>query len=108
MLSINNQHFEESKQYLEKAISEDSSYSQLYVILGYTLLRMNDLSNAKRVLQKGIEKDRTLFLAHDLMGVIFEQEGNIKGAIKEYKYALKVCPDFSHSSDAIRRLKKNK
>ncbi|MDQ7824087.1 MAG: hypothetical protein RDV48_14900 [Candidatus Eremiobacteraeota bacterium] len=94
----------EAEGLLNDAIALDGSFTSLYVELGYVLMEKGENGKAFQVLRQGLRKDRNLFLAHDLMGVLYEKEGNIEGACREYRRALSINPSFARSREALRRL----
>jgi len=96
--------FKEAFILLDEARRDDSSYYQLYIDSAYAAYRLGDLREARLRLQEVIRKDRDLYLAHDLLGRVYEKEGRIDQAIREYRRALSINPAFCYSRDALNSL----
>jgi hypothetical protein len=89
---------------LDEAIKDDSSYNQLFIDRAYAAFRLGDLKRARSLLLKVLSRERDLFLAHYLMGRIWEQEGRIDMAIREYRASLAINPEFPDCRKALDNL----
>jgi tetratricopeptide (TPR) repeat protein len=91
---------------LDEALRDDGSFHQLYIDSAYAAYRLGDLQGARLRLLEVIKKDRNLYLAHDLLGRVYEREGRIDKALKEYNRALSINPGFTYSRDALNSLRR--
>jgi hypothetical protein len=89
---------------LEEALALDGSYVQLYVDIGYACLVTRDFQKGKKILAEGLKKDDALFLAHDLLGRMYVEEGQLEKAKNEFLNALKINPEFNYSREALQKL----
>ncbi len=91
---------------LDEALRDDGSFHQLSIDSAYAAYRQGDLQGARMRLLEVLKKDRNLYLAHDLLGRVYEREGRIDKALKEYNRALSINPGFTYSRDALNSLRR--
>lgn len=89
---------------LRKALIMDPTYTTLYVQLGFCCYITGDLNEGRSILQTGLKRDRTLYLAHDLLGRIYLKEGHTARAVQEFREALRIKPDFVNSRKSLEEL----
>jgi hypothetical protein len=94
----------EAREKIREALGEDSSYEQLYVDMGYICYASKDFKEGEKILKAGLKRDSTLFLAHDLLGRIYQEEGDTWKAEREYREALRINPEFINAREALQRL----
>jgi len=61
--------------------------------MGIGYLRQDNLRAAKIKLEKAIENDPDLVLAHTVLGLVYERLGDPDGAGKHYRRAVALAPD---------------
>lgn len=98
----------EARTILRKALILDATYTTLYVQLGFCCYVTGELNEGKSILQEGLKRDRTLYLAHDLLGRIYLKEGRTEKAVQEFREALKIKPDFVNSRKSLEELQNKK
>lgn len=75
--------------------------ARLNLEMGIGYLRQGDLRAAKVKLQRAIEDDPDLVLAHTVLGLVYERLGDPEGAEKYYRQAVALAPE---NPDALNSL----
>jgi tetratricopeptide (TPR) repeat protein len=82
------------EQFLRAAADEKYSSRELpYYNLARISFSQDKLDEALDYVQKSIELNRRLAMAHNLRGFILEKKGLLAEAIESYKQAAKIVPD---------------
>jgi type IV pilus assembly protein PilF len=75
----------------ERGTSEERLRAHLDLATGY--YEIGDLNRAKMPLEYALQIDRTSWEAHDLLGRIYQQEGELALAEKAFRQAVRSAPD---------------
>jgi tetratricopeptide (TPR) repeat protein len=96
--------------YIRKVIRLMPQDANVLDTYGWVLARLKRYSDAKRYLQRSIERDPELAACRYHLGWVFEQTGDRKQAIKHYSLGVELIrttphlPLFKQFQDALKRL----
>jgi Flp pilus assembly protein TadD len=77
----------------DKVLQEKPDHALAHKGLGHSYFQLNQPEKAKEHLLKAVERDSTLWSAHNLLGIIYDAEKNHTLAIAEYEKALAIKKD---------------
>ena len=101
--------FKEAIEECKRAIELDPEYGNPYNDIGYYLIEMGQHGRAIPWLRKALKAQRYDHFAypHFNLGRVWEHLGTWHEALKEYRAALEISPDFEEARVACRRLAAN-
>ena len=83
----------------------DPDYSESLFNTGIIYLEMDSLGQAKKHFNMAVVTSPTYIIAYYYRGLVFEMEGNIAAAKKDYQTALNFNPEFERAQIALDKLK---
>jgi len=72
--------------------SSDEEAAELNLQLGIGYLRQGDLLTARNKLERAIEQDPSLVIAHTALALVYERLGDIDAAEEHYRQAVYLAP----------------
>ncbi|MBP1666337.1 MAG: hypothetical protein H6Q23_1197 [Bacteroidetes bacterium] len=96
------------KKYDEIKNSGKSEYlfsEQMLHQLGHSLLKKNRIDDAIKVFIKNVQEYPDSFMTNDALAETYLKEGENKLALKYFKTALKLNPDYEYGNKMIKELK---
>jgi len=103
--ALNN--FEGGLKYFNKLIRMDAVHGEWYYYRGIYFYQVNNLEDSMNQLQMALEIDSTLYNCHYYLGKIYEQRGDDKKAVEEfrlYRESMRQLKDLGTGQDEIRDL----
>jgi transglutaminase-like putative cysteine protease len=76
--------------------------------LGHGLLKENRMDDAIKVFLKNVQEYPDSFLANDALAETYHKKGENKLALKYFKAAVKLNPDYDYGRKMIKEIKNNK
>ena len=83
--------------YYQKAIAEDTTYSEAYNNLGLLLASQGEVNKAVTLLEKAVKFDRSNFMFRYNLGYLYLENAEPQKAISPLKAAIKTKPDFLYA-----------
>jgi tetratricopeptide (TPR) repeat protein len=97
MIATNAQEGEQAEKLWKDILEEDPNYARAYNWLGYNAAYMGRFDEALKYLKKYAYLAPNLANPHDSLGEILSLMGRYEDAEREFRAALAIQPDFSHS-----------
>ena len=85
-------HFPEAERYLSRAVQIDSLGPDAFFYLGLTKLKMGDVNGAAANVERAVIIRPDADHYHFALGVIFRLQGNLPGALSEFRQELDLDP----------------
>ncbi len=87
--------FADADHFLARAVQIDASRPDGFFYLGLTKLKENDLSGAEAEenIQRAVTIRPDADNYHFALGVIFKVEGNLPGALSEFRQEMEISPN---------------
>ncbi len=86
-------------------ILKNSGYSHAYYNLGFiALVNKKDYPDAIKLFSKAIELDQNYVEAFYNRGLAYQYSGNKDAAVKDYRSALSIFPNYSLAKDRLKEL----
>ena len=82
--------FNESKSYMEKAISEAPNQAVFHSNYGGLLHTMGDLPASVRALKQSLKLNKKLFQSHYSLGIVYTDMEEVEKAVQSYSKALEI------------------
>ena len=82
--------FEESKKYIENAISEAPNQAIFHSNYGGLLHTMGDYPGAVAALKKSLKLDKKLFQSHYSLGIVYTDMEEVEKAVEAYTKSLEI------------------
>jgi len=89
---FNDKKFEESKEYIKRALIVNNQFSEAHFNLGNTLLALDDLEGAKTAFQKAIDLKANYIDAYNNLGTTLRSLCDFHEAQRVYEIALEIQP----------------
>jgi tetratricopeptide (TPR) repeat protein len=87
---------------LKRALEIDPTHGALYASLGGIAMNAGNRDQARQYLEQALKVTPDLPGAHERLGVLLEQAGDVPGAIREYEAGLlKTSPDYVGTKVAL-------
>ena len=83
----------EADQYLSRAVQIDASRPDGFFYLGLTKLKEHDINGAAANVQRAVIIRPDADHYHFALGVIFKVQGNLPGALSEFRQEMDLAPD---------------
>ena len=75
---------------------------------GHSLLKENRMDDAIKVFLKNVQEYPDSFMANDALAETYLKKGENKLALKYFKVAVKLNPDYDYGRKMIKEIKNNK
>jgi len=97
LIAMNAQEGEQAEKLWREILEENPNYARAYNWLGYNAAYMGRFDEALQYLKKYAYLAPNLANPHDSLGEILSMIGRYEDAEREFRAALAIQPDFSHS-----------
>jgi len=94
----------DADRFLTRDIEIDSRFPDPYICLGLTRQRLHRLEEAEALIRRAIEVQPDRVAAHRALGDVLKEEGNLEGALSEYRAELAYHPNQSLARDQVSEL----
>ena len=102
-----NNQLDKAEEDYKTIISKNKSYSQAYYNLGFiALVNKEDYPEAIKQFSSAINSDQNYVEAFYNRGLAYEYSGNIDAAVKDYKSALSIFPNYGLAKERLSKLGK--
>ena len=94
----------EADQYLSRAVQIDASRPDGFFYLGLTKLKENDISAAAANIQRAVTIRPDADHYHFALGVVFKVQGNLPGALSEFRQELDLSPNDASAREQAQEI----
>jgi Tfp pilus assembly protein PilF len=95
--ALNNNKLDLAESILKEMLKNRKDLAGPWANLGLVYLKKNDVANASKALEQALQLNPKQAYAHNLMGVIEYNNGNLKKATEHYQAALASKPDYANA-----------
>ena len=93
--------FERARDLFDVALSLDPSLASALTNRSFALVQLGDLPGARASLEMAIRNDPKIVEAHYNLGLLYEHEGDDRGAARHYREAIDLGYDAREDLDRV-------